>query len=90
MTKETLGDHAIVIFIQALATTIGNMTDLKPEDRHRESFVRAFDGYLGVLVEMAEKDGLDVRKNVEFLRGALQKGLDQMMLAKTPTGGKPN
>ncbi|MCY4511525.1 MAG: hypothetical protein OXG35_31860 [Acidobacteria bacterium] len=90
MTKDTLGDHAIVVFLQALAVTIWNMTDLKPEDRHRESFIRGFDGYLGEILAMAEKDGLDVRTKVNFLRNGLQTALDQMALVKAPTTGKPN
>ena len=70
MTKNTLGDHAIVVFFQALAMTIWNIDELKPKERNRDNFIRIFDGYLGEIVNMAEKqDGLDVRKNVQFLRG---------------------
>ena len=90
MTKDTLGDHAIAVFLQALATTIWNIDNLTPEDRHRENFVRGFDGYLGEVTALAEKDGLDVRKNVGFLRSVLQRTLDQMALLKAPTEGKPN
>ena len=67
MTKNTLGDHAIAVFLQALATTIWNIDNLTPDDRHRGSFVRVFDGYLDEVMALAEKDGLDVRKNVGFL-----------------------
>ena len=90
MTNGTLGDQAIAAFLQALAVTIWKMTDLNPEDRHRENFLRAFDGYLGYVVASAEKDGLDIRNKVKFLRDGLQKGLDQMALQKAPTEGKPN
>lgn len=87
MTKDTLGDHAIVVFIQALAITIWNFEDLRPEDRQRENFIRGFDGYLGELVKAAEEEGFDVRKNVKFLDETLKRALDQMKLLKTPAGG---
>ena len=88
-TKDTLADHAIAVFLQALAVTIWNVDDAKPEERSRENFVRVFDGYLGETVKIAEKDGYDVRANVRFLRNALEKALDQMALLKAPTG-RPN
>ena len=88
MTKNTLADHAIVVFVQALAVTIWNFFDeSKPEERNRDNFIRVFDGYLGEIVRMAEeKDSLEVRKNVKFLRAGLKQALDQVKLAKAPTG----
>ena len=90
MTKNTLEDHAIVAFLQALAVTISNFEELKPAVRNRENFIRGFDGYLGEFVKMAEKeDELDIREKVQFLRDVLQRALDLTSLAKTPIG-KPN
>ena len=73
MTTEgdhTLGDMAIVTFIQALAATIGNFNDVPLDDRTGASFIRVFDGYLEEITRMAEADGQDVRGNVTFLRDA--------------------
>ena len=86
MTKDTLGDHAIVVFLQALAATMWNIEDLKPEERNRENVIRAFDGYLKETLKLAESEGLEVRENVEFLHKGLKHALDQMKLLKAPTG----
>ena len=87
MTKDTLADHAIVVFLQALAVTIWNIEDLRPEERNRENLIRVFDGYLKETVTIAERDdGLEVRENVEFLHDVLKQSLDQVKLLKAPTG----
>ena len=87
MTKDTLADHAIVVFLQALAVTIWNIEDLRPEERNRENLIRVFDGYLKETVTIAERDdGLEVRENVEFLHDVLKQALDQVKLLKAPTG----
>ena len=82
-TKGTLGDEALVTFFQALAVTIWNFDDVPPEQRNRENFLRALDGYLGVVVEQAESEGSDIRGTVDLVRALLDKGLDQMRLLKT-------
>lgn len=83
MNQDSLGDMATVTFLQALAVTIWNFDDLPLEDRHRESFIRCFDGYLGEITEMAGREGQDVRENVDYLRAALERALAQ--LRETPS-----
>ena len=83
MSKGTLGDEALVTFFQALAVTIWNFDDVPPEQRNRENFLRALDGYLGVLVDEAESEGSDIRETVELVRALLERGLNQVRLLKT-------
>lgn len=83
MKKGTLGDEALVTFFQALAVTIWNFDDVPPEQRNRENFLRALDGYLGVVVDEAESEGSDIRETVELVRALLERGLNQVRLLKT-------
>ena len=77
MSDSTLGDQAIVTFLQALGVAIINFDDLPLEDRHSRSLIVMFDGYLGEIVKMAEVEGYDVRGNVKYLREGLERALQQ-------------
>ena len=81
--QGTLGDEALVTFFQALAITIWNYFDEFDESQlHRDNFIRALDGYLGVLVEQAETEGSDIRETVALVRSLLDKGLVSMQVLK--------
>ena len=81
MTDTSLGDEAIVTFLQALAITAWRLDDVSPVERNRANFIRVFDGYLNDLVKQGERDGSkDIRKNVNYLRDALEKALQSMSL----------
>ena len=84
---EDIGGETVVTFLQALANTIWELDRIPPEDRTRKNFTRAFDGYLDILVGMAEKDGSDIRKNVQFLRKALDRGFEHLARMGKTNGG---
>ena len=84
--KNTLGDEALVSFIQALAVTIWNLDDLSPEDRRRENFMSSLDGYLEEIIKAAEKEDQDIRSTVQIIRKLLDASLASMKLLKSATG----
>ena len=77
MSEGTLGDIAIVTFLQAFAVAVSKFDNVPLDDRNSATFMRLFDGYLGEIVQMAEAEGQDVRKNVDFLRKGLEQALEQ-------------
>ena len=81
--KNTLGDEALVSFIQALALTIWNLDDLPPEDRRRENFMRGLGGYLEEFIKAAEKEDQDIRSTVQIIRRMLDESLASMKLHKS-------
>ena len=83
MTKNTLGDEALITFFQALALTIWGLDDMPAKRRSMENFIRVLDGYLNELVKSAEAEGSDMDpETVQIVRRLLDRGLDGVRASK--------
>ena len=87
MTKRTVEDTEIVVFLRALAWTMWNTDNLKPEECNTENLMLSFDYYLKKTTKQVERDGgFKVREDVEALHDTLKDALEKVKLLKAPTG----